>query len=85
MNPWLRFGENVVVNSILRFLLQDRRSRISPWCLGYLLPRENSAESDISKQEIKDRQKDVVSDVGSLVMAHVIGTGKAKTGGQPAI
>ena len=29
-----------------------------------------SAESDISKQEIKHRQKDVVSDVGNFMMTH---------------
>ncbi len=42
-----------------------------------------SAESDIPKPEIKDRQKDVVSDVGNFMMTHVIGTRKAETGRQP--
>jgi hypothetical protein len=43
------------------------------------------ADSAVSKQQVKQRQKDVIARVGNIVMRHVVGTSEAETGRQPSV
>jgi len=43
------------------------------------------AEPTVSKQEVKERQKDVIPDTGHIMMAHVISTSETETGRQPSV